>query len=554
MPPSWHDAANKPRLHARRLLYEIMEDAEESVAPHVRRLRQRALSDRLRESLLFLPLVLLIAGIALQQIARIIDEHVSVGWLDTFNMSPDAAQTLLSTIAGATITTAGVVFSLLVVSLQLASGQFSPRVLRTFWRDRVGQVLIGLLLTTFAFCVLALSGLDTSAEHAPTVTMALAIALALASILAIVGYLNRITRRQYVGRIMERIQNEALALIDGLPYGSRMGERCGAPIDVPDLTTLGAPLVVGAHENGWVQQISRRAVLAAVPAGSVVRLETRVGAYLVRGEPLARIWPRPDPASAAETARLVAEAAIIGVARTMQQDIDFGLRQLNDIGLRALSPAVNDQTTAIEVILRVSSVMRPLIHADLPAQAQRDDDGSRAAHAVGSRSRRVRHARVRPDRPVRRPAPAGRPGTDPGDADAACRGRVVRRRPDGRDRGTRRAGRFGAGTGRVGRAPRQRARTVCVPRPPRRRPNPGTATSTNTAPAGDAIDVSRLRSMVAAIGDASISVVAWSRSRSSPAVPAASVPRRRDDSPRTVTTSRSDIAPTRRRPTGSSRA
>jgi uncharacterized membrane protein len=375
MPPSWHDAASKPRLHAWRLLYEIMEDAEESVAPHVRRLRQRALSDRLRESLLFLPLLLLIAGIALQQIARIIDEHVSVGWLDTFNMSPDAAQTLLSTIAGATITTAGVVFSLLVVSLQLASGQFSPRVLRTFWRDRVGQVLIGLLLTTFAFCVLALSGLDTSAEHAPTVTMVLAIALALASILAIVGYLNRITRRQYVGRIMERIQNEALALINGLPYGSRMGERCGGPIDVPDLTTLGAPLVVAAHENGWVQQISRRAALAAVPAGSVVRLETRVGAYLVRGEPLARIWPRPDPASAAETARLVAEAAIIGVARTMQQDIDFGLRQLNDIGLRALSPAVNDQTTAIEVILRVSSVMRPLIGADLPAQAQRDAEG-----------------------------------------------------------------------------------------------------------------------------------------------------------------------------------
>jgi len=352
-----------------------MEDAGDSVAPHVRRLRQRALSDRLRESLLFLPLVLLIAGILVQQVARVIDEHIAVGWLGTFNMSPDAAQTLLSTIAGATITTAGVVFSLLVVSLQLASGQFSPRVLRTFWRDRVGQVLIGLLLATFAFCVLTLSRLDTSAEHAPTLTMALAIGLALASILAIVGYLNRITRQQYVGRIMERIQNEALALIGGLPYGSRIGQRCGAPIDAPDLTTLGAPLVVGAHANGWVQQISRRAVLAAVPAGSVVRLETRVGAYVVRGEPLARIWPKPDAAGAGEAARLVAEAAIIGVARTMQQDVDFGLRQLNDIGLRALSPAVNDQTTATEVILRVTSIMRPLIVSELPAQAQRDANG-----------------------------------------------------------------------------------------------------------------------------------------------------------------------------------
>ena len=72
---------------------------------------------------------------------------------------------------------------------------------------------------------------------------------------------------------------------------------------------------------------------------------------------------------------MIGEAAIIGVSRTMQQDVDFALRQLNDIGLRALSPAVNDPTTATEVILRVSSVMRPLLLTDLPAQVQRDDEG-----------------------------------------------------------------------------------------------------------------------------------------------------------------------------------
>jgi uncharacterized membrane protein len=352
----------------------IMDDAQESVAPLVRQLRQRAISNRLRESLLFLPLVMLVVSVLLQQGARILDEHVDVNLLSALNMAPAAAQTLLSTIAGATITTAGVVFSLLVVSLQLASGQFSPRVLRTFWRDRVGQVLVGLLLATFAFCVLALSELDTSAKHAPTVTMTLAIALAGASILAIVGYLNRITRQQYVGRIMERIQEEALTLIRDLPYGSRVGAACGRPVDAPDVEQHGAPVVVEAHADGWVQQISRQAVLAAVPAGSVVRLETRVGAYIVRGEPLARIWPRPTSDQQAEVAQTVAEAVIIGVTRTMQQDIDFALRQLNDIGLRALSPAVNDPTTAIEVILRVSSVLRPLLIADLPQQAEQDQD------------------------------------------------------------------------------------------------------------------------------------------------------------------------------------
>jgi uncharacterized membrane protein len=351
----------------------VTAEADDTVAPHVRRLRQRALSDRLRESLLFLPLTMLIAGVVAEEVARVVDRDTDITWLRTFTMAPDAALTLLSTIAGATVTTAGVVFSLLVVSLQLASGQFSPRVLRTFWRDRVGQVLVGLLLATFAFCVLALSQLDTSAAHAPPVTMTLAVCLALASILAIVGYLNRITRRQYVGRIMERIQHEALSLIAGLPYGPAMGEHFGTPVDVPDLAGAGPPLVVAAHADGWVQQVSRRAVLAAVPPGSVVRLETRVGSYLVAGEPLARVWPNPGPDEAARVARRIGEAAIVGVSRTMQQDIDFGLRQLNDIGLRALSSAVNDQTTAIEVILRVASVLRPLLRTDLPGPAHRDD-------------------------------------------------------------------------------------------------------------------------------------------------------------------------------------
>jgi uncharacterized membrane protein len=347
----------------------------DSVAPHVRRLRQRALRDRLRESLLFLPLILLAAGIVLEEVADAVDRSAQLSWLDPLTMAPDAAVTLLSTVAGATITTAGVVFSLLVVSLQLASGQFSPRVLRTFWRDRVGQVLIGLLLATFAYCVLALSQLDTSAKRAPALTMTCAIGLTLASVLAIVGFLDRITRQQYVGRIMESIQLEAADLIKDLPYGSKMGRRCGGAVDAPEPLDDGAALLVRGHADGWVQQVSHRAVLAAVPPGSVVRMETRVGAYLIRDEPLARIWPRPDAEAGRRAAGLIGEAVIIGASRTMQQDIDFALRQLNDIGLRALSPAVNDPTTAIEVILRVTSVVRPLLQADLPAQAQRDDDG-----------------------------------------------------------------------------------------------------------------------------------------------------------------------------------
>lgn len=299
-----------------------------------------------------------------------------VGPLPTaLTFTPDVAITLLGTIAGAMITTAGVVFSLLVVSLQLASAQFSPRVLRGFWRDRNGQVLIGLLLSTFAFCVVALTEIDASARRSPRYTVLFALLLTLASVIGIVIFLDRISRAQYVGRIMQRVVEETLDLIAELPYGPHVGMQVGDPVPPPDVSPLGPPFVVRAPADGWLQQISRRAVVAAAPDNSVVRLETRVGAYLTRDTPMATIWPAPPAEERAQIARLLAQAVIVGAARTMQQDISFGLRQLNDIALRALSPAVNDPTTATEAIHRLGSVVRPLLLADLPAQSVRDDHG-----------------------------------------------------------------------------------------------------------------------------------------------------------------------------------
>ena len=200
-----------------------------------------------------------------------------------------------------------------------------------------------------------------------------ALLLTLASVVVIVVYLDRISRQQYVGRIMARVAGETLALVRELPYGPHVGMRVGEPVPAPDLAGLGEPLIIRAPADGWVQQISRRAVIAAAPPGSVLRLETRVGGYLVRDAPLATLWPAPaDPA---RVNALVRAAAIVGPARTMQQDIDFGLRQLSDIALRALSPAVNDPTTAIEVVLRTGSILRPLVLAELPQQSVRDRAG-----------------------------------------------------------------------------------------------------------------------------------------------------------------------------------
>jgi uncharacterized membrane protein len=350
--------------------------SERSVAPHVRRLRVRALRNRLQESLLFLPAIMLLGsigvGLALIELHQV---DVSTRWPRPFHLSEEVATALLSTIAGAMITTAGVVFSILVVSLQLASGQFSPRVLRGFWRDRHVQVLIGLLMSTFAISVLALTSIDPETGEYPPYMVTATLLLTLASVASIVIYLDRVSRQQYVGRIMERVVDETHGLTAELPFGKRVGMRVGDEVPPPDLARLGPPFVVRAPVDGWVQQISRRAVVAAVPPDSVVRLDTRVGTYTTIDMPIATIWPIPPAVDQPRVARLLAEAVIVGTSRTMQQDIDFGLDQLNDIALRGMADEGTDLSTATEAIFRLGSVLRPLLLADLPPHSVRDGQG-----------------------------------------------------------------------------------------------------------------------------------------------------------------------------------
>src|SRR5205814_8449573 len=102
-----------------------------------------------------------------------------------------------------------------------------PRVRRGLWRDQFGQVLLGLLLSTFGFCVLALARLDPHAGRAPALTVMFALLLALASVVFMVVYLDRLSRQQYVGNIVARVAGETLRLVDELPYGDHVGRRLG---------------------------------------------------------------------------------------------------------------------------------------------------------------------------------------------------------------------------------------------------------------------------------------------------------------------------------------
>jgi len=325
---------------------------------------------RFEESLFLLPALVMLGGIVLAVVTTTVDDAIGHG-ADvpvTLAMSSNAATWLLATVAGAMITTVGVVFSLTVVSLQLASDQFSPRVMRSFIRDRLSQVVIGLLVGTFFYCVLVLPNISGEAtDPAPRISLTVAVVLTLVTVVGIIVHLDHLARGLQVGNVVRKIGAEGEAMVaaaEQLPPGLE-------PMDPHGLSAPDDAAVVPCRRNGWISQVDAGLLLRSAPSGTTVRLETRVGAYIHSGEPLLTAWPPPS-----ERAREAMAAAIeVADGRTMLQDIDFAIRQLVDIGLRALSPAVNDPTTAVEVVLRVGSLMRTVLAAPVAPTAVRDRDG-----------------------------------------------------------------------------------------------------------------------------------------------------------------------------------
>lgn len=333
-------------------------------------IRALALAYRFRESLFLLPLLIVFGGMLLAILSRAVDRRIGPSPRFLLKMDSGVATTLLSTIAGATITTAGVIFSLTIVSLQLASTQLSPRVMRWFIRDRLSQVVIGLLVATFVYCVLSLPDLDGSSPiPAPPVTVTVAVVLTIVTVITIIAHIDHLAHRLEVGQVVREIAAEGSAVIDTV-VAAAIDEQPAPETDMdapPDALRLTAP------GNGWISRVDTQRLLAAIPPNTKIRLDTRVGAYIHLGQPLVTIWPPPTHPD--RVRHKLTRAIAVSGSRTMQEDIDFAFRQLVDIGLRALSSAINDPTTAVEATLRVGSLLRRLLVVPLPAVAVSGPEG-----------------------------------------------------------------------------------------------------------------------------------------------------------------------------------
>jgi uncharacterized membrane protein len=281
-----------------------------------------------------------------------------------FAGGPEGARTLLSAIVGSMISFTALVFSITIVVLQLTSGQFSPRVLRTFLRDRFNQVVLGVFVATFVYAMVVLRTVRGTTQvdpFVPQLAVTTAFGFVLASTIVFLFYLNHTAQAIRVATIITGISEECRASL----------ERCH-PLD-DEREPLPAPLpgsvtVVGSAAPGVLVRIDVGA-LAAEQGGFTVEVLRAVGEFVPENGPLFRVrGGEPDPARLQRAVHLDEE-------RTLDQDPGFGLRQLVDIALRALSPGVNDPTTAVQVLDQLHDLLRRLATRPLPGQVRRDEGG-----------------------------------------------------------------------------------------------------------------------------------------------------------------------------------
>lgn len=276
---------------------------------------------------------------------------------------PQVAQVILAGIAASIMTVVSIVFAILLMTLTLASMQFSPRIIVSFSRDRVTQWTLGIFLGTFLYCTAALPAAHYLPEpFAPVTTVIGAVLLAIICVGLLLFFIHHISQAISVNHIVARIASETEVVIDDvmpLPRGSRRPEL----LDKVDLSTWDQPVL--SDVSGYIRFIDTKRLLDLATSYRVkVRVLRRVGQFVPAGIPLLMV-SKAERLSPEHIGQLRA-AIDFGPSRTLQQDVEFGILQIVDIALKAISPAVNDPTTAISCVDHLSRLLIRIASREMP--------------------------------------------------------------------------------------------------------------------------------------------------------------------------------------------
>jgi uncharacterized membrane protein len=334
----------------------------------------------IRSSLWFVPSIMVVASIGLALALVEVDQRYRFDLPDTlpllFGAGAEGSRGMLSTIAGSMITIAGLTFSLTIAALATASTQYTSRVLRNFMRDRHNQLVLGCFVGIFTYCLVVLRTVRGEAEglFVPSLAVFAALLLALLGIGVLVFFIHHIASSIQASTVIGAITDESLAVIERV-FPSEGGvdpaseDSLEAPCEFP---CTHAWQTVLSQARGYVQNIDTGQLLRiAEEWDAVVRLDVEPGAFAAVDSPLLSI----------ANARLLDDGmraklcACVSVERfrTVDQELGFGIRQLVDISLKALSPGVNDTTTAAMCVEHLGAVLAQLAPRVIPTSHRARD-------------------------------------------------------------------------------------------------------------------------------------------------------------------------------------
>src|SRR5271169_2414906 len=285
---------------------------------------------------------------------------------------PQVAQVILAGIAASIMTVVSIVFAILLMTLTLASMQFSPRIIVSFSRDRVTQWTLGIFLGTFSYCMAALpAARSLPRPFAPVATVLGAMALALVCVGLLLFFIHHISQAISVNHIVDRIAEETEAMIDEvMPWPHRLNRLN----DTEPIRPNSSEVAVVSADSGYIRFIdTRRMALLAKHYHVTIRVLRRVGHFVPAGIPLMMV-SKGNRLPPEGTAELLA-AFDLGPTRTLQQDVEFGVLQIVDVALKAISPAVNDPTTAINCIDQLSRILIRFASREPPEELLYDPPG-----------------------------------------------------------------------------------------------------------------------------------------------------------------------------------
>lgn len=292
----------------------------------------------------------------------------------------EGARAVLSVVASSMITVAGVVFSIMMVVLSLAAQQYGPRLLRNFMRDRITQIVLGVFVATFLYCLLVLRTIrgENHQPFVPQISVTVGVGLSLISLGLLIYFIHHVSVSIHIGQITTRVQEELLLAIEGV-YPDMLGD---GDIDVPeerkdatglpDFDRTGVPVL--AEAGGYLEAVDDQKLLEITKRDDlIVRMDVQPGDFALPKQRVMMVTPRNRVTDEAIDA--LHGTLLMGAQRTPVQDVVFAIERQADIAIRALSPGINDPLTAIDCIERLTEALDRLAARRVPSRYRYDKEG-----------------------------------------------------------------------------------------------------------------------------------------------------------------------------------